>query len=126
MSIIRVARRKQMRLLTEDEVFNRLLGKERYSGGGGFLEEMDIREASKILGLDGELGSEGEIIKQHKKLLLMNHPDKGGSTYMSTKINEAKEMLLKEAQRMNSREGPSYKKPQSSSSSSSPPPPPNE
>jgi hypothetical protein len=27
-------------------------------------------------------------------VLLANHPDKGGSPYMASKINEAKEMLI--------------------------------
>lgn len=61
---------------------------------GGFKEDMDRKEAALILGLR-ESADKKRIQAHHRRLLRLNHPDTGGSTFLSTKINEAKEMLLK-------------------------------
>ena len=42
-----------------------------------------------------ELSTEKEVRDAYKRLQLLNHPDNGGSTYLSTKINEAKDILVK-------------------------------
>lgn len=60
---------------------------------GGFEDKMTKREASLILGVR-ESADVSRIRDRHRKLLMQNHPDTGGSTFIATKINEAKEMLL--------------------------------
>lgn len=61
---------------------------------GGFEPVMTKREASLILGISPN--SHLDKIKQaHKRIMILNHPDKGGSPYMATKINEAKDLLEK-------------------------------
>jgi predicted alternative tryptophan synthase beta-subunit len=59
---------------------------------GGFEQEMSRQEALHVLGLP-VTASPDEVSSRHKKLLIRNHPDRGGSTFLSAKINEAKERL---------------------------------
>lgn len=72
--------------------FNLSVGSKYYEGG--FEEQMTRKEAALILGVR-ESSTAKRIKEAHRKLLILNHPDTGGSTYMAGKINEAKELLLK-------------------------------
>jgi len=54
---------------------------------------MSEREALEILGL--EHGAQDEDIHEaHRRLVQMVHPDRGGSHYLTVKINQAKKVLL--------------------------------
>lgn len=61
---------------------------------GGFEEKMSLAEAALILNVR-QSASLDKIKAAHRKLMVLNHPDNGGSHYVASKVNEAKDFLVK-------------------------------
>ncbi|KAM6542311.1 hypothetical protein CsatB_006758 [Cannabis sativa] len=60
---------------------------------GGFQPVMNRREAALILGVRERTPTE-KVREAHRRVMVANHPDAGGSHYLASKINEAKDILL--------------------------------
>lgn len=59
-----------------------------------------LSEAYDLLGID-ENASIDNINKAHKELITRLHPDKGGSSYLSARINEARDIIMNEKMKRN-------------------------
>lgn len=60
----------------------------------GFAPTMTRNEAQEILNLSSSYSyGKSDIQRQHRVLMALHHPDKGGSSYIATKINEARDYL---------------------------------
>ncbi|KAF9073457.1 hypothetical protein BDP27DRAFT_1417279 [Rhodocollybia butyracea] len=66
---------------------------------GGFKAKMDKKEAIAILGLKDGPQLRTKLKDAHRQIMLANHPDRGGSPYLASKINEAKDLLDKDGKR---------------------------
>ncbi len=71
-------------------------GWEGRAGGAGAhgSRGMGTEEAYLVLGLNPGATRE-DIQAAHRNLMKRFHPDQGGSTYLAAKVNEAKDVLLK-------------------------------
>jgi len=63
------------------------------AGAGRGSGTMGVEEAYQILGIAAGV-SETEILAAHRRLMKLVHPDKGGSDYFASKLNEARDLLL--------------------------------
>jgi hypothetical protein len=59
----------------------------------GVSGEMTREEAYAILGLE-DGATEEEILEAHGRLIQRVHPDRGGSTFLAAKINQARDLLV--------------------------------
>lgn len=54
---------------------------------------MTVAEAREILGVAADASAD-DIRAAHRRLMLANHPDHGGSTWIAARINQARDLLL--------------------------------
>jgi DnaJ homolog subfamily C member 19 len=56
---------------------------------------MPVTEAAKLLGVEPSADAE-TIIAAHKKLIAKVHPDAGGNAELASRVNQARDTLLKQ------------------------------
>ena len=86
-----IIRRARINKINAQDLFGNTRRVERYKQA--FEDPMTRREAALILGVDVSAREE-EVQQAYKTLIILNHPDRGGSGYMAMKINQAKDLML--------------------------------
>lgn len=66
--------------------------------GRGGRPSMPVAEAQALLGV-GEQAGIDEIREAHRRLIARVHPDAGGSAELATRVNAARDALLRELRR---------------------------
>ncbi len=69
-------------------------GKQQNSSSSSADAELSLREACDILGVKSDANKQ-KITQAYRELMRHLHPDKGGSNYLASKVNAAKDLLLK-------------------------------
>lgn len=63
---------------------------------------MPIAEARALLGIGEEAGAT-DVREAHRRLIARVHPDSGGSNELATRVNAARDVLLRELNRRSPR-----------------------
>lgn len=95
---LRIEHHESSSLTTQDGKASHLRYLKSRFNNAGFDHSMTEREALLILGIEANDISgltKDNLRQRYRKLMIMNHPDKHGSVYLSQKINQAKEILEK-------------------------------
>jgi curved DNA-binding protein CbpA len=58
---------------------------------------MSKDEAYEVLGLQKGASRE-EVVRSHRSLMKKLHPDRGGTTDLAARVNEAKDVLMRRQQ----------------------------
>ena len=75
-----------------------LTGRWPWEWSGASARSKKLNSARALLGLGKNAGRE-EIIEAHRKLVVMVHPDRGGTNEQVYEANAARDVLLEEAVR---------------------------